>query len=152
MTSCPIRVLESQAALDACAASSSQQVQGWIAAEGFRYEPGAQLAVRDEHGRPVQALICITPGRELRQFASAAATLPPGNYFVDAAPASFNGEAAAFGWWQGQYRFDRYKSNAKPRPRCRRNWPRQPTSTSIDCGRSSLQRSLRWISSTHLQT
>jgi leucyl aminopeptidase len=111
VTTCPIRALESQAALDACAASSSQQVQEWIAAEGFRYEPGAQLAVRDERGRPVQALICITPGRELRQFASAAATLPPGRYFVDAAPASFNGEAAAFGWWQGQYRFDRYKSN-----------------------------------------
>jgi hypothetical protein len=44
--------------------TSCPQVQGWIAAEGFRYEPGAQPAVRGECGRPVQALICITPGRE----------------------------------------------------------------------------------------
>jgi leucyl aminopeptidase len=108
---CPIRVLESQSALDACAASMSARVRHWIDAEGFRFASGAHLAIRDENGRPVQVLICITPGRELWQFAAAAATLPPAEYFVEGAPDSFNGEAAAFGWWQGQYRFDRYKSN-----------------------------------------
>lgn len=110
-TLCPIRVIESQSALDACATSMNPQVRCWIDAEAFRYAPGAYLAIRTEHGRPVQVLICITPGRELWQFAAAAATLPPGHYCVDGAPAGFNGEAAAFGWWHGQYRFDRYKSN-----------------------------------------
>lgn len=112
-TPCPIRVVESQGALDTCAVSMDAQVRHWIASEGFRYAPGEHLAIRDTHGRPVLVLICITPGRELWQFAAAAAALPPGCYCVDIAPASFNSEAAAFGWWHGQYRFDRYKTNRR---------------------------------------
>lgn len=116
---CEVVLLDSDTAFEAWRAGASRRTCSWLRNDDFRFAPGASLVVRDDVGAPETLILCFTPGDELWQFAALSATTPPADYALAQAPPGFNGEAAAFGWWRGQYCFNAYKTGQKAQPRPR---------------------------------
>ena len=98
--------------------SSRPRMQAWAKAVGFEPEFGKVLPVPGPDGELAEVLLCLGGEHELWAFASAAQSLPRGDYRVEAEPGRDRDAWAALGWALGAYAFDRYKSEpAKPGPR-----------------------------------
>lgn len=112
-TAVPAIALDS-AALDGFLGGEPEAVRQWVAANGFRAEPGTVLLVPGDGGTPLYALIGITDAADPFALAHAPTLLPEGLYRLDAqrglriAPGD-----ALLGWGLGAYRFDRYRSHGR---------------------------------------
>lgn len=86
----------------------------WIEASGFKPQPGELMLVPGADGNPAGAVLGVRKAERLGPWdlAPAAARLPAGRYRLEA-PAEALGQAL-IGWLLAHYRFDRYKSDAKP--------------------------------------
>lgn len=107
--------------LDTALAGSDEAARRWLAATGFRAEPGQVSLVPAADGRLARVLAGVTLPLGPWALAALPAALPEGVYRLDDA---FDGATAtqlALGWALGCYAFTRYK----PRPRgfARLVWP-----------------------------
>ena len=91
---------------------------GWARATGFEARPGDFRFVPDEAGSLAGVLVGLDPSRNMWSLAGLPASLPEGDYRVDA-PGLDSHQATlwSLGWSLGCYAFDRYA--AKPRPGAR---------------------------------
>jgi leucyl aminopeptidase len=91
----------------------------WIKAQGFKGKTGEVCTVPDSGGRPARVLA----GRgaetaDIWRIAGLATALPEGAYRLEAGAEP---QQAALGWALGAYRFERYKTDTRPRPKL--VWP-----------------------------
>jgi leucyl aminopeptidase len=97
-------------------AAAPAAARKWVEASGFKAVPGQSCAVPDGDG----GLRCWLFGREreggLYQLAALPALLPEGVYRLDGDWNRDQRLQASLGWGLASYRFERYKSNGKPRP------------------------------------
>ena len=86
----------------------------WIDASGFKPQPGELMLVPGTDGAPAGAVLGVRTAGQLGPWdlAPAAARLPAGRYRLDV-PVEALGQSL-IGWFLAHYRFDRYKSEAKP--------------------------------------
>lgn len=80
----------------------------WIAASGFRAEPGSTCLLPDAQGQLRAVLVGISHDNDIYAFAGLAQGLPAGDYHVDGAGESVDLRQVALGWGLGAYRFERY--------------------------------------------
>ncbi len=94
----------------------------WIAASGFRAQPGAFCLLPGEEGEIKQVLLVIDGEEAIWSFAGLPTALPPGVYRLDQGLRPGLASRAALGWALGSYSFTRYKENPREYPRL--VWPK----------------------------
>ena len=109
----PIAPVETDA-LAAWLRRQDAALRAWVASSGFRAQPGEASLVAGPDGKLVRVLVGVGAGNAFAAFAGLPAKLPAGSYRIEGRIASRRGYEAALGWALAQYRFDRYKSAAKP--------------------------------------
>jgi leucyl aminopeptidase len=81
----------------------------WIAASGFRGDPGTYCLLPDARGQAQCVLVGISRVDDVYALANLPQRLPVGRYHLDASGVSLNADIAALGWGLGAYQFTRYK-------------------------------------------
>jgi leucyl aminopeptidase len=80
----------------------------WIAAIGFKAEPGTFTFLPGANGRPASVIAAPTEGAPVYAFADLPMTLPEGKYVLDPEDAP-SATDIALGWELGSYAFTKYK-------------------------------------------
>jgi len=94
-----------------------KRVAAWVRASGYTAKPGTILLLPGTGDAAVGgALVGVNGDDDLWSWGGAAAALPNGRYYVDAALSRRNATRAALGWSLGSYRFTRYKSSDREAP------------------------------------
>lgn len=110
---------------DSWAAAQPDRVRAWLAATGFKPDPGAVAVLPDEAGKIGRVILGLGRGDDPWVTGGLAKTLPKGVYVladvVGQPPADF-ASWAALAWALGGYAFSRYKSEPNPE-RARLVWP-----------------------------
>lgn len=106
-----IHVVDAQS-LEGWRAAQPERVRAALAAQAFKPVPGARATLPGDAPGDWSALVCVETREALSTWclAALAQTLPAGDYRL----AEGDPGAAMLGWMLGQYRFDRYKSDAQP--------------------------------------
>ncbi len=116
-TAIPIRLVASDAALDAL----SQEQSAWVAHHGFKGGLGQTCALPGADGRPVMVLLGTgtTQERGRGRFAlgHAIAGLPQATYLLSNPLKGADGAELALGYLFACYRFDRYRDQNHPKAR-----------------------------------
>jgi len=81
----------------------------WIAAIGFKAEPGSFTFVPGRDGRATIVLASPVDGPAVYAFAHLPGVLPEGNYVLDAGDRQHLPDDVALGWALGSYAFSAYK-------------------------------------------
>jgi len=81
----------------------------WVAAVGFKAEPGTFAFLAGNGGRPSAVLASPVAGESVWAFSGLATTLPEGSYALESGVAEASWADAALGWALGSYAFSRYK-------------------------------------------
>ena len=81
----------------------------WVAAVGFKAEPGTFAFLAGNGGRPSAVLASPMAGESVWAFSGLATTLPEGSYALESGVAEASWADAALGWALGSYAFSRYK-------------------------------------------
>jgi leucyl aminopeptidase len=116
----PIVPLE-KAKLEGWAKRQSAATRDWIAATGFKADANAICLVPGDSGGLASVLLGMDD--PFAAFGTLSTRLPAGSYRVDARLAARQANAACLGWALATYRFDRYKSSAKPPAAPQLVWP-----------------------------
>ncbi len=95
-------------------AAQPERTRVALAAQAFKPVPHARAILPGDAPEAWSALICVARRDALSAWclAGLAQSLPPGDYRL--AGAEDDAGIAMLGWMLGQYRFDRYKSDAQP--------------------------------------
>jgi len=80
----------------------------WIAAIGFKAEPGTFAFLPGTHGRPASVVAAPAEGAPVYAFADLPMALPEGKYVLDPEDAA-SATDMALGWALGAYAFTKYK-------------------------------------------
>jgi leucyl aminopeptidase len=88
----------------------------WLEGSGFKAFPGQFCAVPGADGSPEFWLFGIDEPGFLYRLASVAAGLPQGTYRLECDWSRQERLQASLGWGLASYRFDRYKTDNKPKP------------------------------------
>ncbi|MGF1594363.1 MAG: M17 family metallopeptidase [Kiloniellaceae bacterium] len=96
--------------------------RAWVAASGFRAQPGSFCLLPGEGGGLDEVLLVIDPDEPIWSFAGLPTALPPGVYRLDQGLRPAAASRAALGWCLGGYAFSRYKQNS--REYARLVWPK----------------------------
>ncbi|MEQ9608182.1 MAG: leucyl aminopeptidase family protein, partial [Kiloniellaceae bacterium] len=96
--------------------------RAWVAASGFRAQPGSFCLLPGEGGALEEVLLVIDGDEPIWSFAGLPTGLPPGVYRLDQGMRPGAASRAALGWALGSYAFTRYKSNG--RELARLVWPK----------------------------
>lgn len=88
----------------------------WVEDSGFKAVPGQSCGLPGDDGRLDAWLLGVPEEGFLYCLASHANQLPQGVYRLDCDWTPEQRSQASLGWGLALYRFDRYKSNEKPRP------------------------------------
>jgi leucyl aminopeptidase len=89
-------------------------IQGMCSAQGFRGEPGRVLMAPGADGKIRKVIAGLGDGRDGLVLAQVAASLPPGDYRIEALPDGLSRATLALGWADGAYRFNRYRKSEEP--------------------------------------
>jgi leucyl aminopeptidase len=81
----------------------------WIAASGFRGEPGSFCLLPDAQGHARCVLVGISRVDDIFALAALPQKLPAGKYRIDATGLPVDLNRAALGWGLGAYQFARYR-------------------------------------------
>jgi leucyl aminopeptidase len=81
----------------------------WLAALGFKAEPGTFAFIGGSGGRPAAVLAAPTEGEALWSLAGLPSALPEGTYGLASDGDDASGTDAALGWALGSYAFTRYR-------------------------------------------
>jgi leucyl aminopeptidase len=111
----PLQPLDEKT-LEAWKASASPAARKWVEAAGFRAAAGQSCAVPGADGGPACWLSGMAKEGWLYQIAALPAVLPDGAYRLDCAWSREQRLQACLGWGLASYRFERYKTDGKPRP------------------------------------
>jgi leucyl aminopeptidase len=111
----PLQPLD-QAALQEWMKTAGAAAAKWVDASGFKAAAGQICAVPGADGAPRCFLFGVENKGWLYQLAGLPALLPEGIYRLDCEWSSEHRAQASLGWGLATYRFERYKSNGKPRP------------------------------------
>ncbi|HEY4546686.1 MAG TPA: leucyl aminopeptidase family protein [Pedomonas sp.] len=86
----------------------------WLETSGFKPKPGELTLLPGTDGAPAGAVLGVKRADALGPWdlAPAAAKLPAGHYRLEAAAETIG--QSLLGWMLAHYRFDRYKSDARP--------------------------------------
>jgi leucyl aminopeptidase len=114
-TAIPLQPLD-EAALQTWKKAASAAAAKWVDASGFKAAAGQVCAVPGSDGAPSCVLFGFDNKGWLYQLAGLPALLPEGVYRLDCEWSSEQRAQASLGWGLASYRFERYKSDAKPRP------------------------------------
>ncbi|WP_370661534.1 M17 family metallopeptidase [Pelagibius sp. 7325] len=96
--------------------------RAWVAASGFRAQPGSFCLLPGEGGALEEVLLVIDGDEPIWSFAGLPTGLPAGVYRLDQGMRPGAASRAALGWALGSYAFTRYKSNG--RELARLVWPK----------------------------
>lgn len=94
----------------------SKRNAAWIAASGFKSEPGSVLLIPGSgkaEGTVQSGLVGIADDNDIWAWAAAAGTLPDGRYTLTKDVKDGIASRAALGWALGNYAFDRYKKSGR---------------------------------------
>jgi leucyl aminopeptidase len=103
--------------LEAALAAQPAFVRGFATLSEFKAKAGQVLLVPGEDGALATVLLGLGPNPEPMAFRGLAAKLPAGTYRIAQAPAALTPDQTALAFALGTYRFDRYKSHDKDRPK-----------------------------------
>jgi leucyl aminopeptidase len=113
--------LVSPAHLDDTLAGLDPAALAWAKAQGFAARPGETLVLPGPDGRVARAFVGLGTGdaRQRGRFqpASAAGRLPEGTYRIEGDAPLAELEELALGWLLESYRFDRYRTQDRPKAR-----------------------------------
>ena len=111
----PLQPLD-EAGLQAWKQSASAAAAKWVDASGFKAAAGQICVVPGADGAPSCVLSGLNDRGWLYQLAGLPAVLPEGVYRLDCEWSGAQRVQASLGWGLSAYRFERYKSDSKPRP------------------------------------
>jgi leucyl aminopeptidase len=104
----------SERGLKAWLRGQRKSIQRWVAANGFKAEPGQILLLADGHGALTRVLAGIEDKPSPWSWARLPEKLPPGAYRIDGDLETRTADGAALGWALATYVFSRYgKTRAK---------------------------------------
>ena len=83
----------------------------WLAATGFKAEPGSWALLPDRDGRPAAVIATPHDAASVYAFAGLPTALPEGNYVL--APNGHSAGDAALGWALGSYAFEAYRKRKR---------------------------------------
>lgn len=83
--------------------------QRWLTAAGFQAKPGSFILLPDINGALQSVVVCIQRTDDLWALGGLPATLPEGDYYLNASYPPTNMEKLTLGWALGAYQFRRYK-------------------------------------------
>jgi len=96
--------------------------RAWVAASGFRAQPGAYCLLPGDDGALAEVMLVIDADEPLWSFAGLPTGLPAGVYRLEQGLRQGVATRAALGWCLGSYSFTRYKERA--REPARLVWPK----------------------------
>ena len=85
--------------------------RAWVAASGFRVQPGGFCLLPGASGALEEVLLVIDADEPIWSFAGLPTALPAGTYRLDQGLRPGTASRAALGWALGSYAFTRYKAN-----------------------------------------
>jgi leucyl aminopeptidase len=97
-------------------ASATPAHRNWLSGSNFKARAGQSCALPDVDGRVEAWLFGLEQEGWLRQLAGLPGVLPEGVYRLECGWDREQLLQASLGWGLAGYRFERYKSNGKPRP------------------------------------
>ncbi len=112
----PLKPLN-RATLKAWLAKASKSQAQWIAATGFKANPGQAVLLPTPQGQLKEVLFGSQGDGYLYQLASIYSSLPAGHYRLESDWNEQQQQQAMLGWGLAAYRFERYRKNHKPRPK-----------------------------------
>ncbi|MDR3387984.1 MAG: leucyl aminopeptidase family protein [Rudaea sp.] len=86
-----------------------QDAERWIAASGFRGDPGSFCLVPDAQGHAQCVFVGISRRDDIFALAALPQRLPAGKYRIDASGIALDAQCAALGWGLAAYQFARYR-------------------------------------------
>jgi len=86
----------------------------WLISTAFRPTPGAVLVLPDASGSIARILVGVDRADPLAALGSLPSRLPEGLYELAAESVIEDRDLLALGWALGAYRFDRYRTRARP--------------------------------------
>jgi leucyl aminopeptidase len=101
----------------------------WIAAIGFKADPGTFAFLPGANGRPASVIAAPTEGAPVYAFADLPMALPEGKYVLDPEDAA-SATDIALGWTLGSYAFTKYKK-AKRAPSTL-EWPKHADRAEVE--------------------
>ena len=90
--------------------AKNPQHGAWIAAIGFKAEPGTFAFLAGDSALPARVIAVPSPGEPVWSFASLPTALPEGKYFLELENKDPASTDIALGWALGSYSFDKYKT------------------------------------------
>ncbi len=112
----PIKPLSKASLKDWLSKASKPQSQ-WLAAAGFKAQPGQVVMLPSPQGELKEVLFGVQESGYLYQLATIYNSLPAGSYRLDCDWNPEQQEQAILGWGLAAYRFERYCKSKKPRPK-----------------------------------
>ncbi|MDZ4729365.1 MAG: leucyl aminopeptidase family protein [Xanthomonadales bacterium] len=98
-------------------AKASKPHRQWVAAAGFKANPGQVVRLPTPQGRVKKVLFGKQVDGYLYQLAAIYSSLPAGTYHLDCDWSEAEQKQALLGWGLAAYRFERYRKSSKPRPK-----------------------------------
>jgi leucyl aminopeptidase len=115
-TAVPLKPLSKTSLKDWLAKASKSQGQ-WVAAAGFKAQPGQVVLLPTPQGKLKEVWFGVQGKGDLYQLASIYNSLPAGTYRLECDWSEVQKEQAFLGWGLAAYRFERYRKSTKPRPK-----------------------------------